>query len=240
MLMAGLVFSFASVIRAEDGDDKPDFREVRKENRDSFKNEMESNREAMKAEFEAKREAFRKATEDSRKAFMEEQKKEREAFMAELKAKKEEFKNASEERKAEFKGNAKKMIGERFVVAVRNLERFQERVQAIINNIDGDTAPATEYLNASKTKLTAAVVIIEEIKTLIPDENGKVDPATFEMIKSKAREAKELLKASKKDLQDSIRALKILKGEGEDSDENNEDENSSDDSSADNSTPETN
>lgn len=226
MLVVGLVFSFAVIVSAEEGSDKPDFREVRKENRDNFKNEMEGNREIMKAEFESRREAFRKATEDSRKAFMDAQKKEREAFMAELKAKKEEFKGASEEKKAEFKSNAKRMIGERFVVAVRNLERFQDRVGAIIGKMDGDTGPATEYLEDSKEQLAAAVLIIEQIKTLIPEENGKVDAAVFEQIKSKAREAKELLKASKKYLQDSIKALKILKG-GDTDDDSSSDEDSS-------------
>lgn len=154
-------------------------------------------------EMEVRREVFRNAL-----------KTDREAFLEELKIKREEFRLANAQRREEFRQKAKRMIGERFNVAVRNLERMQTRIGNIIEKLNTDgknTDIATDYLNSSEEKLGNAKVKIAEIEALLPTDSGKITPEIFEQIKLLAREAKDLLKESHNDLVQAIKELKGLK-----------------------------
>lgn len=164
------------------------------------------------------REEFREKMKGEREAFLAKLKAEREAFTSELKAKKEEFKKKTKETKEEWRGKAMTMIGQRFEVAVRNLERIQTRVQEAINKLGDDTVAddAQALLDQSKKELEDAKKKIAEIKTLLPDSGEKITVEIFEKIKLLAREAKDLLKES----HDSLKqAVKVLKGENEDDDD---------------------
>ncbi|MDP2788650.1 MAG: hypothetical protein Q8O46_01155 [bacterium] len=180
----------------------------------------------QKREMELKKEkdVWREKTSMERKTFMEDLSKRRETFKTEIKTRKEEFRKASPEKKKEFWEKSKRMIGERFEVAIRNMERMQGRVAELITKLSGegkDTNAATESLNLSKTKLSDAKAKIAEIKALVPANGEQITPETFEQIKLKAREAKDLLKEAHNNLKEAVRALKALKGE-EDSSESSE------------------
>ena len=113
------------------------------------------------------------------------------------------------------------MIGERFEVAVVNLERLQTRISDVIEKLtaeDKDTALATESLTLSKQKLAEAKVKIAEVKALIPDAGEQVTPEIFEKIKLGARDAKNLLKESHRALVDALKLVKSLNEENEDED----------------------
>ena len=116
LMLASLVLSFsvASIAKAEDGSAVSTDRLL-------LKDTMKEKREEMKGE----RDAFREKMQTERKAFMDTLKTERETFKADLKVRKEEFKGASKEKKKEFWENSKRMIGERFGMAVENLTKIQ-------------------------------------------------------------------------------------------------------------------
>lgn len=182
-------------------------------------------RDAMKAAFEAQREAFKDKAEENREAFRKSLEEKREAFRTEVEARKTEFRNANNEAKLKFWDGAKRMLGERFAMVVRNMERLQERVGEIIEDLkaDGaDTGTAEEYLATSEDKLEEAVVKIEEIKALLPESGEEVTPEVFEQIKLKAREAKDLLKESHNALKNAVQELKNLKGGSDDDSEESE------------------
>ncbi len=157
-----------------------------------------------------------------RKTFFDGLRTDREKFLAELKAKKEEWKLANTERKTRFCRAAGKMIGQRFEVAVRNLERFQSRMDELILKLSEkgkDTSQAEDYLNQSKDKLDEAKDKIEDIRTLIPENCESITPEVWEQIKLRAREAKDLLKESHRSLIDALKELKSLKAEKEEGEE---------------------
>ena len=169
-------------------------------------------REQMKTS----REEWRQNLKTERQAFLDDLKQRREAFITELKAKKEEWKLANTERKAMFCGAAQRMIGQRFEVAVRNLERFQTRMEELITKLNGegkDTDAAEESLGQSKDKLDEAKDKIADIRDLIPGDCQSVTPEVWEQIKLGAREAKDLLKESHRYLVDTIQELKSLREE---------------------------
>jgi hypothetical protein len=214
----GIFMILAGMASAEGfgGNGKPGFGNPFKEERREFKTEMSQERK----EFWEERKA-------ARQEFMDKMKTEREAFMEELKNKKEDWKNSNPEDKAKFRGNAQKMIGQRFDMAIRNLERIQGRVAEVIADLDAggeDTTTAEEALEDSKEKLGDAKEKIEDIKDLIPDADEKVTPEVFEQIKLLAREAKDLLKESRENLVLAIQAVKELKGEDNDADGADENE----------------
>ena len=168
--------------------------------RNAFREEMQAKRETFRTELEAKREAFR----------------------AEVEARKEEWKTANRERRTDFWNKAKRMLGERFEMAMRNLERMQTRVGELIDKLNEegeDTGAATEFLNLSKDKLAEAKVKIDEIKALLPPDGEKITPEIFKQIKLKAREAKDLLKESHNALKDTIQEIKNLKTNDDDADD---------------------
>lgn len=213
LVVMGLMFS-TSAIRAEDDNEENEGR--------SEWNNLQTERKAFMKEQREKREAFKAQIDADRKAFNDGLKADREAFRAEVKIARDAFKLANAERKEEFQRNAKRMIGERFEVAVRNLERMQGRIADAIEALDAedeDTALAEEFLALSKTKLDAAKVEINKVKLLIPENGEKVTPEDFEAIKLGAREAKNLLKESHRALVDALKAIKDLKSEAEDEDE---------------------
>lgn len=175
-------------------------------------------RPAFNSEMKDKREALRERIQTERKTFRETLQTNREVFRREVQAKKEEFRLANGERKAKFCQAARNMIGQRFEVAVRNLERLQDRVGEVIEklNADGkDTALAEESLDLSKQKLDDAKTKIAEIKALVPENCESVTPEIFEQIKLLAREAKDLLKESRENLRQAIKEIKDLRGENE-------------------------
>lgn len=140
----------------------------------------------------------------------------REVFNKELKIKREEFRKATRERKEQFSENAKRMIGERFDQAMRNIARMQVRVDEVIEKAKANgknTETAEAYLKESQAKLSEAQKKIEQIKTLIPAQGAEVSAETFESIKMKAREAKDLLKESHQALVSAIRDLRGMIGE---------------------------
>ena len=217
--MAGLLLA-VSVAGAEndrENKERPEWNKTTQGERRGFTVEQKEAREAFRAEIDTERKIFH----DSLKA-------DRQAFQAELKSAKEEFKQAREERKEEFKNNAKNMIGERFEVAVRNLERMQERIGDLIDVVaedeTKDTALAEELLELSKTILNEAKEKIEDIKDLIPEEGEEVTPEIFEQIKLAARDAKNLLKESHRALIDSLKTIKALKNEDDDDEEDDDED----------------
>ncbi len=202
-------------VQAEDMGGRQEFNKEQKEDRMEFKGEMAEDRKE-----------FLEKMGTERKVFMDKMKADRAEFMEELKAKKEAWKLANKEDKAKFRGNAQKMIGQRFDMAIRNLERIQDRVDEVIADLkaDGeDTDAAEDALALSEDKLDDAKEKIEDIKALIPDADEKVTPEVFEQIKLLAREAKDLLKESRENLVQAIKEVKILKGEDDSEDEGDED-----------------
>ncbi len=183
-------------------------------------------RKVFIAQVKTEREEFRAEMETKRAAFMAKQKTDREAFLAELKTKREEWRAKASEAKEEWRGRALTMIGNRFEVAVRNLERIQARVGEVINTLPAgeDKDAAADWLEASEDKLEEAQVKITEIKNALPDSGEKITVEVFEKIKLLAREAKDLLKESHHNLVEAIKAVKDAKGESDDSDENEDDE----------------
>lgn len=184
---------------------------------------LRPDREAVKAAMEARKELFKTKMEEEREAFRQQLEEKRDAFRAEVETRREEFKNATREMKLKFWDGAKRMLGERFAVAVRNMERLQERVASIIEKLkeDGeDTGAAEEYLETSKDKLADAKSKVDEIKALIPESGEEITPEVFEQIKLKAREARDLIKESHNALKNAVRELKALRDDsGDDSDE---------------------
>lgn len=170
----------------------------------------------MRKKMMDERQEWRAGMEARRRAFMAQLKTDREAFLTELKAKKEEWKAANLERKNEFVGRAQAMIGMRFEVAVRNLERIQTRLEEAIQNLNEageNTTEAEELLDLAKQKLDDAKDKIEEVKSLLPDAGEKVTPEVFEQIKLGARDAKNLLKESRQYLVEVLKEIKGIKGE---------------------------
>jgi len=205
-----LLISSAYIVSAETNNGRPGFNNTLKEERAEFKGEMS-----------AERKEFLEKMGAERKAFMENMKADRATFMEELKAKKEAWKLANKEDKGKFRGNAQKMIGTRFDMAIKNLERAQTRVGEVIADMkeDGkDVDDAEDALDASKTNLTDAKKKIEDIKKLIPDTDEKVTPEVFEQIKLLAREAKDLLKESRENLILAIKEVNVLR-DADDSDD---------------------
>lgn len=150
---------------------------------------------------------------ERREAFHNELQEKRDAWKEEVAAKREEFRNANREIKEKFWSGAKRMLGERFAMAVANMERAQTRVEGAIDEAEEDgknTTEAQELLNNSKEKLGDATDKIAEIKALVPSDGEAVTPELFEAIKLKAREAKDLLKESHKALMDAVAILKAL------------------------------
>jgi len=166
---------------------------------------------------------FKEQMQAERQAFMDKLKTDKEAFLADLKTKKEEWKNAREELKTEFWGKAKRMIGERFEVAVTNLERMQERVGAVIQKLEdknNDMDAATEALNASKQKLEDAKAKLEDLKAALPATDTAITPEVWETVKTLARETKDLLKESRESLHQSILAIKDVVSQNQGDNEN--------------------
>lgn len=183
-----------------------------------FNSRTKEVREQMKSN----REEWRGKMQTERKAFVDGLKTEREKFLAELRAKKEEWKLANAERKAMFCRAAGNMISQRFEVAVRNLERFQSRMDELILKLgeEGkDTSQAEDYLDQSKDKLEEATDKIADTRALIPEGCESVTPEVWGQIKLGAREAKDLLKESHRSLIDALKELKNLKAEEEESEE---------------------
>ncbi len=213
LIVAGVLVT--SVARAENGD-RPEFFKDQKGERMEFKAQVFADKEEMRTE---------------RQAFMAKLKTEREAFMTELKAKKEAWKLANKEEKEKFRGRAQAMIGQRFDMAIRNLERMGDRLDAIIAELkaDGeDTADAEEFMNSFEDKMDAAKDKLEDIKNLLPDSGEKITPEIFEQIKLLAREAKDLLKEAHGYLKDTIKEINGIRGDDngddEDEDEDEDDE----------------
>jgi len=185
--------------------------------------EMKSDREEFRTEMQKTREEWREKMKTERQAFLQELKQRREQFMTELRAKKEEFRAANTERKMMFCGAARNMIGRRFEVAVQNLERFQSRMDELVLKLSEegkDTSQAENYLDQSKNKLDEAKEKIADIRDLIPENCEGVTPEIWEQIKLGAREAKDILKESHRNLIDALRELKSLRAEGEENEEN--------------------
>lgn len=221
IVLTGLILSFSSVVKAEDND------ETSNETRKVFNDSLKSEREDFKGDLKLRRETFKENIETERKAFNSALKTEREKFKIEVKTKKEEFKLTNSERKATFCEAARNMVGQRFEVATRNLERFQTRVEGVIAKLNADgkeTSLATESLNLSKENLAEAKVKIAAVRALIPATCESITPETFAQIKLLAREAKDLLKESKENLHQAILAIKDLREEDgeEESDEDNQ------------------
>ena len=175
--------------------------------------------------FKSRREEFKEEMKTKREAFISGLKKDRDAFLAELKAKKEEWKNTNRERRAEFCGKAKQMIGKRFETVMMQLERFQTKVEEIIDKLEADgkdTTLAEEALALSKSKLAEAKVKLAEIKELVPETCADVTPETFEKIKLGARGAKDLLKESRENLHQAIKEIKALREKSDDEDSDTE------------------
>lgn len=190
---------------------------------------LRPDREAVKAAMEAKKELFKTKMEEEREAFRQQLEEKRDAFRAEVEARREEFKNATREMKLRFWEGTKRMLGERFAAAVRNLGRLQERVADIIEKLKGegeDTSAAEEYLETSKDKLADAKSKVDEIKALIPESGEKVTPEIFEQIKLKAREARDLIKESHSALKNAVRELKALRNDDSDSDDDSDESDS--------------
>ena len=204
----------------------------------AFNNTLKAKREVFRGELQAKREAFKASVDANRQAFNQSLKAERKVFVGELKTLRDEFKATKLEKKEQFRGNAQKMVGKRFEVAVRNLERIQARVSILIeklNTAGKDTTDATEYLNLSTQKLDEAKLKVAEIEALIPASGEKVTPEIFEQIKLGARDAKDLFKESHNNL---VQAIKLIKGQNaenedntdsDDADDNTDDENEDED-----------
>lgn len=195
-----------------------------KANREARKEEFKANREALKADWEAKKEAFKAEKEawqekikTEREAFVSQLKTEKEKFVAELKAQKEAWKEVKEEKKAEFCVKAQEMFSVKFSTAIAKLGEFQTRVGGIIEKLNAegrDTSLASQALETSKSKLAEAQAKLDGIKSSVPTDTCESMTAdVFEQIKLQAREAKDLLKESKNYLHDSIKELKILRGE---------------------------
>jgi len=200
----------------------------------AFNDTLQAKREAFKANMQAKREAFKAGIDADRQAFKQTLKADREAFIKELKDRKDAFKTAKTEKREEFRGKVQKMIGERFEAAVKNLERIQTKVGALIeklNTAGKDTASATEYLNLSKEKLAEAKIKIAEIKALIPANGDKVTAEVFEQIKLGAREARDLIKESHNNL---VQVIKVIKGLNTEAEEDNNDNAESEEDNNDN------
>ncbi len=151
---------------------------------------MQAEREALKTKLETERETFKK----------------------EVQTKKEEFKKIKDDNKNEFRNNALKMISENFDSAVKNIEKLQARVTAVIAKakLAGiDTTLTEAALADSKTKLNASKAKLAEVKALILTDGTKITADIFVKIKIGAREAKDLLKQARQEL---VHAVAVLKG----------------------------
>lgn len=228
-----------NLLREQMKTERKAFKEEVKTNRDAFKEVNKAERDALKAKFEAQRETFKTQIKTEKEAFVAKLKTEKEAFLAELKNKKEAWKTVTEEKKAEFCEKAKETFSNKFTEAISKLESFQTRVaEAIVSlKADGkDTTAAEEALTLSKTKLADAKAKLAGIKDVVPETTcADMNADVFAQIKLQAREAKDLLKESKINLQTSIKELKTLRGletEDKSGDDNGTDATGTDDASA--------
>lgn len=214
-MVAGLILSFSSVQAEEENSNTSG---------SSRNSELKELRDEKLAELKESREAFREKIQTERKTFSDELKKNREAFLLELKTKKDEFKNVRTEAKRDFCEKAKDMLSNRFGVAVTQLERFQTKVGELITKLDAegkDTTVAKESLALSKQKLADAKAKLSEIKALVPEGCENITPEVFEQVKLGARVAKDLLKESKRSLQQALKEVMSLRGEDKDENEGN-------------------
>ena len=200
VVVAGLILSFslASTLRAEEN--------VRVKRPNPFANEV---REARKEKIET----FRTEMQKEREEFRNNLKTSRDAFRQEVKARKEEFRSTNAEGKAKFCKAAQNMIGQRLDSAVKNLEKLQTRLEAVIAKLKEagkDTTLAEEALALSKTKLSTAKEKVNGLKELIPAPCEGITPENFEQVKLLAREAKDSLKEVQTTLRQAIQALKDL------------------------------
>jgi hypothetical protein len=216
--LAGFMFSLSlgSLAKAEDNgttNPRPDFNNTLGEKRDAFRDDMK-----------ARREAFVQSTAVERKAFVDDLKAKRDAFMVELKAKKEEWKEANKDKKVKFCQGAREMLENRFRMAITQLEKHQSKVGEVIAKLKADlkdTSVAEAALSLSKQKLADAKAKLAEVKALVPEGGCEnMTPEIFEKIKLGAREAKDLLKESREALHEAIKAVKDLREENKDGDEN--------------------
>lgn len=192
VIMAGLLFS-SSLALADHNEEKGNGEDSSFKHED-FREKIKSGQEAWRARFKT----------------------ERESFIAELKSRKEEWRNASSEKRRMFWNGAQEIVSRRFEVAVTNLEKVQDRIEALIVKLEDegkDTEVAEEYLDSSKETLAEAKEKLAEVKALLPDDGEKVTAEIFEKIKLGAREAKDLLKESHNDLILSIKEIKSVKEE---------------------------
>jgi len=181
----------------------------------------------MKAELKQDRGALRSKMEQKRQEFRNTLKSDLGAFKEEVKVGKKEFKSAKPEKKAQFCKAAGNMVSQKFDSAVKNLESFQARLENVIKKLkaDGkDTTLAEESLALSKSKLAEAKNKLTNLRALVPASCENVTADTFEQVKLASREVKNLLKEVKSDLQQAVRALKELKGAGDDSTKDNDEE----------------
>ena len=213
--------------RREDiNNDKDDGEEELQDDGDDAEEGLQNDREKMREELKLKREAFREREKVARDAFRERLKTEREKFKEEVRLRKEEFKSANAETRGRFLENSKRMTDQRFEGAIANMEKLQTRVGEVIvklNEQGQDTTIAQTALDMSKQKLDEAKAKIAEIKALLPATGETITTEVFEKVKLLAREAKDLLKESKEYLHESIKAIKDLR---EEDGENNQEESS--------------
>ena len=206
----------------DDGDDEEELQD----DGDDAEEGLQNDREKMREELKLKREAFREREKVARDAFRERLKTEREKFKEEVRLRKEEFKSANAETRGRFLENSKRMTDQRFEGAIANMEKLQTRVGEVIvklNEQGQDTTIAQTALDMSKQKLDEAKAKIAEIKALLPATGETITTEVFEKVKLLAREAKDLLKESKEYLHESIKAIKDLR---EEDGENNQEESS--------------
>ena len=175
-----------------------------------------SDRSAVKTTYDVKQIIKRETFMADRKAFEDKLTSERDTFKTEVEKRRMEFRTASIAMKTGFWKTAGEIIRQRFVTAIANLERVQNRASDMIDqlNTDGqDTTVATDDLNLSKQKLDEAKTKLAAAKALLPTDGNKVTADIFAQIKLDLRAAKDLLKESRNDLFDVIKEIRSLKGE---------------------------
>ena len=226
--MVSLMLS-SSLVQAEDNDStddsdknnsgRPIWNGELRENRMEFRKEVKENREEKLED----RKEFREEMRTNRQAFMDKLKTDREAWKTELRTKREEFRALSKEKREEFRGKVREMVGQRFEMVIKKLEGVEVRVLEIIAKLDADGKDTTEAENSLDLfgdKLDEAKAKVAQITNLLPDDGEEVTPEVFEQIKLLAREAKDLLKEAHGYLKDTIKEIRELKGE----DDNSEDD----------------
>lgn len=152
---------------------------------------------------------------------------------------KEAYKNASEEERVALRKEFRNRFMDRFESSITKMMDLSERVSMKLEemNQEGkDTTEAESYLNETNSKLEEAKNKLESLKEILNTEYSEEDRATKrEEVKSLVEGIKEDIKSAHESMRKTLKAIKDLRVQDDNNDEEIEgSENEEDDSNDDN------